>query len=82
MPFASACMNAAVCLGASNRKHFTQCRLRTGNDHYHAFTAEDLYLFRQNELSLTRQLGSGVPDIDSQSKAVTNAVDLYITLKI
>ena len=84
MPFANDCLNTAVSLGASViEKHFTQSRLRTGNDHYHAFTAEDLFLFRKKELKLSRYLGSGKPDIDSQAKAVTNARrSLYYTKAI
>lgn len=74
MPYASDCLKTAVSLGASViEKHFTQSRLRKGNDHYHAFTAEDLFEFRENELILLRHLGSGQPDIDAQSTAVANA---------
>ena len=81
MPYALECLNSAVSLGATViEKHFTQSRLRSGNDHYHALTAEDLLVFRKNELALTRHLGSGLPDINAQSKAVTNARrSLYYT---
>ena len=49
-------------------KHFTQSRLRQGNDHYHAFTSEDLLLFREREEQINLHLGSGSPSLQSQSK--------------
>lgn len=74
MPDAVECLNLAVSLGASViEKHFTQSRLRQGNDHYHALTAEDLQEFREKERSVLTMLGSGKPELEKQSLAVANA---------
>ena len=68
------CMLTAKVLGAQLiEKHFTTCRLKNGNDHYHAMTAEDLVLYRKREREILQLIGTGSPDLDVQNQARINA---------
>tara|TARA_B100000989_G_C19504168_1_gene455661 strand:+ start:483 stop:1505 length:1023 start_codon:yes stop_codon:yes gene_type:complete len=74
MPEGLDCCLYAFSLGASIiEKHFTNSRLRVGNDHYHAMTAEDLKNFRDKEAYLIKIMGKGEPQLGIQNAARNNA---------
>ena len=61
-------------MGASAiEKHFTTSRIKSGNDHYHAMTTEDMHNFRQQETKLINILGNGEPNLKIQDSARNNA---------
>lgn len=74
MPFGlKSCLSAKL-LGASIiEKHFTFSRMLSGNDHYHAFTSEDLSEFRREEKEISDLCGTGIPDLSIQQSAIANA---------
>ncbi|WP_052043757.1 MULTISPECIES: N-acetylneuraminate synthase family protein [unclassified Prochlorococcus] len=68
------CILAAITSGAVFiEKHFTTSRIKAGNDHYHAMTAEDLLELRIREKKLIKLLGEGIPDLKSQEMARLHA---------
>ena len=68
------CVLAAITSGATFiEKHFSTSRLKTGNDHYHAMTAEDLLDLRDKEKKLIKLLGEGYPNLQSQELARMHA---------
>lgn len=67
------CLNALSLGSKIIEKHFTSSRLRTGNDHYHAMTAEDLFEFRKQEEFLIKIMGDGMPQLQIQDSARKNA---------
>ena len=84
MPDGLNCCIQAVTLGATIiEKHFTNSRLRSGNDHYHAMTAEDLFKFREKEEYIFSIMGQGIPQLDIQDLARKNARrSLYLSKDI
>ena len=84
MPYATDCVLSAITLGATFiEKHFTSCRLKPGNDHYHAWTAEDLSEFRDKESKMHQFLGSGSPQLTTQESARLNARrSLYLSKNV
>ena len=74
LPESIDCMLAAWQSGAKIiEKHFTLCRGKTGNDHYHAAEWKDLIEYRQRERNVITILGNGQPDLNIQSSARKNA---------
>ncbi len=74
MPEGIDCCLAAITKGATIiEKHFTTSRIKTGNDHYHAMTTEDMHSFRQQETKLIQILGNGEPNLEIQESARNNA---------
>ena len=84
MPYGLDCCIQALSLGATIiEKHFTNSRLRSGNDHYHAMTAEDLLKFREREEYIIKIIGTGLPQLDIQDSARKNARrSLYLSSDI
>jgi len=74
IPEGTDCLISAIERGAIFiEKHFTNSRLKKGNDHYHAMTAEDLKLFRDKEKFLNIIKGTGKPNLEIQNIARKNA---------
>ncbi|MFD5601038.1 N-acetylneuraminate synthase family protein [Leucobacter sp. NPDC058333] len=67
-------LDIATVMGARViEKHFTDDRQGAGNDHYHAFDEAMLARYTESLTTVRELSGTGVPDISSQSAAITNA---------